>query len=111
VRDRSFRGRGQGYERPVDRDARLRENEEVFRRANERLESVLEERLAGAGSVPFLCECADSACMGRVELTLDDYRDVRTNPHRFVMLPGHRLSAGEKVVAERDRYEITEKPD
>jgi hypothetical protein len=95
----------------MDRAARLRENEEVFRRANERLESVVGERLATADSVPFLCECADSACMGRVELTLDDYRHVRTNPHRFVMLPGHRLSNGEKVITERDGYEITEKPD
>jgi hypothetical protein len=110
----------------MDRAARLRENEEVFRRANERLESVVGERLATADSVPFLCECADSACMGRgggsraakppppappPPRPLDDYRHVRTNPHRFVMLPGHRLSNGEKVITERDGYEITEKPD
>lgn len=94
----------------MDRDARLRENEEVFRRANERLESVVEERFAGADRVPFLCECTDEACMGRIDLTLEDYREVRANHDTFVMLPGHRLSAGEVIIARRDGYDITEKP-
>lgn len=94
----------------MDRDARLRENEEVFRRANDRLESVAQERLAGADHVPFLCECADDSCMGRIDLTVEDYREVRANDRAFVTLPAHPRSAGEAIIAQRDGYDITEKP-
>ena len=83
----------------------------MFRRANERLQDVVQERLAAAESVPFLCECADSVCMGRIDLRLEDYRAIRVNDHAYVMLPGHRRSVGERVIAERDGYDITEKPD
>jgi hypothetical protein len=94
----------------MERDARLRDNEETFRRANERLEAAVGERDATADRVPFLCECADETCMGRVDLTLDDYRAVRAHKKYFVMLPDHTRSRGEEVVARRDGYEITEKP-
>lgn len=94
----------------MDRNARLEENQETFRLANERLERVVAERLGGADRVPFLCECADETCMGRIDLTLEDYRAVRAHENYFVILVDHRRSAGEEVVARRDGYDITEKP-
>jgi hypothetical protein len=93
------------------RDARLKENEQIFKLANQRLEAVVGERLRAADRVPFLCECADEACMGRIDLSLDDYREVRAHEEYFVMLPDHRRSPGEEIVARRDGYHITEKPD
>jgi hypothetical protein len=95
----------------MDRHARRRENQEVFRSANERLSGVVEERGASADRVPFLCECADEECMGRVDLTLDEYRDVRSHERLFVMLHDHPRTVGEEVVEERNGYDITEKPD
>jgi site-specific recombinase len=95
----------------MDRDARLVENEEVFRAANERLRSAVEARMPAADVVPFLCECADETCMGRLDLTLDDYRSLRSHERRFVMLTGHLRTAGEEVVEKRDGYDITEKPE
>jgi hypothetical protein len=53
----------------MNRNARLKENQEVFRSANEGLSDVLEAGLAPADSVPFLCECADEKCMGRIDLS------------------------------------------
>jgi hypothetical protein len=95
----------------MDRTERLKENQETFKLANERFESMVAERLSAADHLPFLCECADSTCMARVELTLEDYRAVRAHERHFLMLPEHRRSPGEEVVERRDGYEITEKPD
>jgi hypothetical protein len=95
----------------MDRQARLKENQEVFRSANERLRNVVEEQVASAEPVPFLCECADEECMGRVELTLDEYRELRSHERHFVMLHDHARTDGEQVVAERHGYDITIKPE
>ena len=95
----------------MNRAERLKENQETFKRANERLESVVAERTTAAERVPFLCECADSACMASVEMTLEDYGAVRADARHFLMLPEHLRSPGEEVVERRNGYEITEKPD
>ena len=95
----------------MDREARRRENEEVFRSANERLRQVVEQRIDPFARVPFLCECADETCMGRVDLTLDQYRELRSHERRFTMLPDHQRMAGEEVVERRDGYDITQKPE
>jgi hypothetical protein len=94
----------------MNRDARLEENQEIFRSANERLSGVVEAGSGATEPVPFLCECADVECMGRVELTLDEYRELRSHRRRFVMLHGHRRTPGEQLVTERNGYDVTEKP-
>jgi hypothetical protein len=95
----------------MDRQARHKENQEVFRSANERLIGVVENHGAAADRVPFLCECADEECMGRVDLTLDEYRELRSHERLFVMLPDHPRTAGEEVVEQRNGYDVTHKPD
>jgi hypothetical protein len=95
----------------MDRADRLKENEEVFKVANERLERVVAEQVGAAQRVPFLCECADEACMGKVDLRLEDYNEVRARPDYYVMLRDHTRSPGEEVVARRDGYDITQKSD
>jgi hypothetical protein len=92
----------------ADREARLAENQALFRMANERLEERVEE-YGLEDSIPFLCECPDVTCLGRIDLTLSAYREVRANPSRFVILPGHAMTEGEHVVEERAEFQITEK--
>jgi hypothetical protein len=95
----------------MNRQARRKENQEVFRSANERLSGAVGERIASAEPVPFLCECADEECMGRVELTLDEYRELRSHARHFVMLHDHARTPGEHIVEERDGHDITLKPE
>lgn len=95
----------------VDRTERLKENQETFKLANERLGGVVAERVSAADDVPFLCECADAACMATVQMTVKDYAAIRANERHFLMLPEHLRSPGEEIVERRDGYEITEKPD
>ncbi len=39
--------------------------------------------------MPFLCECADENCLGRVELTPSQWEVVSAAPNHYVMIAGH----------------------
>jgi hypothetical protein len=92
------------------RDERLVENQHAFRSANERLQSAIDGQISGAVTVPFLCECADLRCRGRVEMTTNDYETVHILRNQYVILPGHAMSKGEIIVAEdSDGYLVVQK--
>jgi hypothetical protein len=97
---------GKGSPAMSTREARLVENEETFRDANSALASAVGDVTA---VVPYLCECADDKCLGRVDLTRSEYEAVRAHPNRFFILVGHPQAEGEHVVERFDRYEIVEK--
>jgi hypothetical protein len=80
---------------------------------NERLSDAVEQqnKVPETAKVPFLCECADEFCDGRVELERTQWKSIASNPNEFLMLPGHLRSEGEVVVGEFDGYEIVRKPD
>ena len=65
--------------------------EDVFREANESVAAKAGE-LELAYPIPFLCECRDSHCFARISLTLEDYEQVRSDPRRFLTIPGHETS-------------------
>ena len=94
------------------REERVAENEVTFRRANEEIEEVaekLDESLT-VRLIPFLCECADRRCTKIIRLSLREYEDVRANPRRFAILPGHEMTLeDEQVIARSDRFTIVEK--
>ena len=87
----------------------MRENEELFRTANERLREQVADSVTADRLVPFLCECVDELCMVRVEMTLDDYRRVRADENTFAVAPGHAAVAGEVVVREHDSFHVVRK--
>jgi hypothetical protein len=91
------------------REQRGTQNQELFRTANERLEDRVHEYGRDDIPIPFLCECADDACLGRVELTIVQYGAVRTHPNRFVTLPGPPRVEGEKIVEDNGHFHIVEK--
>jgi hypothetical protein len=68
-------------------DVALR-NERLFREANEKIAARRDE-LHLTGATPFLCECEDESCTAIVRLSVDEYRQVRAQPHTFVVVPGH----------------------
>lgn len=91
------------------RDGKLAQNQRVFRGANRRLEDVAGRTVEEGAVVPFLCECADDACLGRIEVTLDEYFLAHLDPDRYVVLPGHLRIDGEEIVADHGRYEVVSK--
>jgi hypothetical protein len=88
---------------------RMRENEELFRMANERIHGQVADSVTDERLVPFLCECMDELCMERVEMTLDEYRRVRADEDTFAVAPGHAAPSGEVVVAEHDSFHVVRK--
>jgi hypothetical protein len=91
------------------REERLVENEKTFRSANELLADAAERSAQRASKVPFLCECADDLCLGRVELTRSEYEGVRAHQDRFVIIAGHLQAESEHVVGMLGPYELVEK--
>jgi hypothetical protein len=94
----------------ASREQRMEENERSFRDANERLGELVGR--AGVGKeqlVPFLCECADDECLGRVQITLDRYAEVHIDRDAFVILPGHPRMESEEILETTDYYEVTKK--
>ena len=80
-------------------------NEDLFRRVNERIESAS----STASFVSFVCECPYEKCEARVPLTIEEYEHVRSQPNRFVVLPGHEDPELELIQTASDRYLIVSK--
>jgi hypothetical protein len=88
---------------------RVAENEATFRRANESLYRRFQE-LESVDLAPFLCECGDDRCTRTIRLNLQEYEEVRSQPGRFVIVPGHEILDVERVVEAGERYDVIEKP-
>ena len=92
----------------MEASARRRaENERRFRSANEQIGMKAME-LGIHERVPFLCECADEACREILLLSVEEVRQIRRSPTRFVVAPDHDFEPDE-VVERRDGVEIVEK--
>jgi hypothetical protein len=95
---------------PDDRAARLAMNESRFREINERVERDLEPVLEAPDELlPFVCECARRHCSDAVQLSLAEYESVRSDPTRFVVVPGHEITDVEEVVERTERYAVIRK--
>lgn len=87
-----------------------RANQDVFRRANERLLAAVNDRVDGSRPIPFICECLDPTCRSTVQLTIEQFRDLRTTDKRYAVVSGHPLLDGERILEEDDGVTIVEKP-
>lgn len=100
-------------ERPTEesRDLLAAKNQSLFREVNERVRYVNE----GFGFVvalgEWICECADGACVERIEMTSDEYEAVRAHGARFFVVAddAHVWIDVERVVARHAGYWVVEK--
>jgi hypothetical protein len=60
----------------------------VFRRANELLAELVRANGFPGGDVPFICECVDSDCFGRVTMSLEKFDQLRA-AGGFALEHGH----------------------
>lgn len=91
-----------------ERRRRIGHNEAAFRRINEAARTG-----AGNGTsvTGILCECGHLDCREELALPRPEYEEVRSRPRRFIVLPGHEIPDAERVVAERDGWNVVEKLD
>ena len=91
------------------REERLAKNEIVFRDVNERIEKMaLEhaEALREKRDLGFLCECSNVDCTLRLQLTLTEYEQARSDATQFVVAVGDELPEIEEVVFVADTYQL-----
>jgi len=88
------------------RARRAAENEDLFRRVNERV-----AELGGSlETLTLVCECADTSCSERLTgITQQEYEHVREHGDRFFVARGHGRPDLETVVDEHDGYAVVEK--
>jgi hypothetical protein len=84
-------------------------NEAFFRAVNEGIAEASEK--FESEKAEFLCECGDAHCTHRLEVSLEEYEEVREHPTRFIVRHGHVESQVEDVVKSRKRYAIVDKVD
>jgi hypothetical protein len=88
-------------------EERVARNEALFREFNERVEDLADA--VDLDRTRFVCECGDLDCLERVELTRTAYEEVRSDPRRFVVAPGHENAEVERVVARGEGHFVVEK--
>jgi hypothetical protein len=90
---------------------RGRQNQRDYRIANRRFLDVLSRSADTQDTqlLPFICECADGECAGRVEITAWRYEDIHADERDYVILPGHKRIAGEEIMEANSYYEIVKK--
>lgn len=81
--------------------------EDVFRNANDRVAEKARE-LGWRFPVPFLCECSERHCFGRIEVTRAEYERLRSHPERYMTLPGHEVE-GAVLLERTERVAYAEK--
>jgi hypothetical protein len=99
----------------LERKAR---NEALIREVNERIVQVdkaAEEANVGPEEpfFEFLCECGgdDGAltCVEHVQMTIEEYEQVRSQDDRFAVYPGHEHEELEAMVARNERFVVVDK--
>jgi hypothetical protein len=80
-------------------------SQSLFREVNERIEQVSPP----ASFVEFVCECASEECFEKISVTLQEYDEIRANPNRFFVLPGHEIPQVEQTVEVTHRYLVVSK--
>jgi uncharacterized protein (UPF0216 family) len=98
------------------------ENEMLFRRANEKVGTDLDEldALHIADGNPhlvrnddlllnFKCECSDEKCEARIPMKLSLYKKLHVDRSSFIIRPKHEVKPIEKVVETTDTYSVVRK--
>jgi hypothetical protein len=81
--------------------------ESLFREVNERIAEAVED--GPLDDAQFLCECSDSSCTHAIEMPLNHYEEVRSEPAQFIVKLGHADPEIERVVDAARGYAVVEK--
>ena len=81
----------------------------TLREVNETIATLsLRFALNQSAPVQFVCECADPDCADPVNVVLDTYDLVRSEPRRYLIAPNHEDPEQETVIAAGDGYVVVE---
>lgn len=92
-----------------ERGRRVGLNESIFRQVNEQIESLNHGFGSDLPTLAVICECADGDCTERIEIAISAYEQVRADPRRYIVIPGHVLREFESIVEHAAGYDVVEK--
>jgi hypothetical protein len=92
-----------------DRARRVGLNESIFRQVNEQIEQPNRDFGGEPRRMTVVCECASGDCTERLEIPVPEYEQVRADPTRYIVVPGHELPEYEAVVERGDGYDVVQK--
>jgi hypothetical protein len=92
-----------------ERERRVGENEALYRAVNEGIESLNEAFGRITETMTVVCECGDLACAEQIEISIQEYERLRSEPTLFAVLPGHEMEDVEDVVGRQDAYHVVRK--
>jgi hypothetical protein len=85
-------------------------NEAVFREVNERIEEMQHEFVRATDEpLHLVCECDRLSCTEDIEMSLDAYERLRSDPACFVVVPTHEDTTVEEVVVSGAGYVVVRK--
>ena len=87
-----------------DSRKRVAMNEATFRRINDGIRNDRPIR-----RIAFVCECGRLGCNQLIELDRSEYEAVRSDAHRFAVVPGHEIPEVEDVVERHEAYMVIQK--
>jgi hypothetical protein len=88
------------------REQRNNQTQHMFRAANERMHETIDGQVPNGTLIPFLCECADTECLGRITMDASDYEGIHIDRDLYIVLRDHPSVDGENVVGREDGYYI-----
>ena len=79
----------------------------LFREVNERIAEIT-KRLDNqdAGRLEVLCECSRPNCVGRIDVSAEEYDEVRGAEDTFIVVDGHHVDGIEDVIRVTDRFAV-----
>jgi hypothetical protein len=92
-----------------ERAERIGRNEDLFRKVNDQIEGMNEAFGTLTDAMSVVCECGQIDCIEKLELTVDEYRRLRSDPTHFAVKPGHEIPEVEEVVGRSDGYLVVAK--
>lgn len=92
----------------TSREERTAKNEAASREINEKIEEAYQGD-PPANRIDIVCECARMTCDAAIDITLDEYQQVREDARHFVIFPGHFVGDIEWIVFENDRFAVVAK--
>jgi hypothetical protein len=88
---------------------RAAQNEALFREVNARIEELDASFGVTHTTFTMVCECGSSACVDHIEISHEEYAEIRGDPTWFAVLPDHEDLRVESIIDDRGRYLVVEK--
>ena len=92
----------------TSREERMTRNEVASRELNEEIEEAYQGE-PPANRLDIVCECALKMCDRSIDITMAEYRMVRSDLRQFAIVPEHLAADIERIVYENDRFAVVAK--